>query len=275
MVETAKENGVTIGAHPAGVTAALQGLAIRIDMPTVAKRRTSVKTATKQYLAVAFIIGADKLRYGTLVEAYPTTVAEAYGYLCNYKKDPKNLTRLLGHNGGRDNLSTGVAFAQDGNNEHNTPSTRGQAFAINGGAASNANRTKVCRRCGTDGHTSIECDSGKDKVEVFRQSQQANQGVSQLIHAVNWDGTADTIHDDEATNWVFLTKTFTSKGNSVRFTSDGPSICTEHDKNGTITQTHESSVFSQANSGIPKIWYLLDNQSTCDIVSNPKLVKNI
>jgi hypothetical protein len=291
MVETAEESGVTIGAHPAGVTAALQGLAIDIDMPTVAERFTSVKTATERYLAVAFIIGADKLWYGTLVEeieneflwnkgtstsagTYPTTVAEAYGYLCNYKRDPKNLTRLLGHNGGRDNLSTGVAFAQDGNNEHNTPSTRGQAFAINGGAASNANQTKVCRRCGTDGHTSIEC-SGKDKVEVFRQSQQANQGVSQLIHAVNWDGTTNTIDDDEATNWVFLTKTFTSKGNSVRFTSDGPSICSEHDKNGTITQTHESSVFSQAKSGIPKTWYLLDNQSTCDIVSNPKLVKNI
>jgi hypothetical protein len=167
MVETAEESGVTIGAHPAGVTVALQGLAIDIDMPTVAERRTSVKTATERYLSVAFIIGADKVRYGTLVEeieneflrnkgastsagTYPTTVAEAYDYLCNYKRDPKNLTRLLGHNGGRDNLSTGVAFAQDGNNEHNTPSTQGKAFAINGGAASNANRTKVCRRCGTD-----------------------------------------------------------------------------------------------------------------------------
>jgi hypothetical protein len=198
MVETAEESGVTIGAHPAGVTAALQGLAINIDMPTVAERRTSVKTATERYLAIAFIIGADKLRYGTLVEemeneflrnkgtstsagTYPTTVAEAYDYLCNYKKDPKNLTRLLGHNRGRNNLRTGVAFAQDGNNKHNTPSTQGQAFAINGGTASNANRTKVCQRCGIDGHTSIKCDSGKDKVEVFRQSQQANQGVSQLI----------------------------------------------------------------------------------------------
>jgi hypothetical protein len=66
MVETAEESGVTIGAHPAGVTAALQGLAIDMDMPTVAERRTSVKTATERYLAVAFIIGGDKLRYGIL-----------------------------------------------------------------------------------------------------------------------------------------------------------------------------------------------------------------
>jgi hypothetical protein len=160
MVETAKDSGVTIGVHPAGVTAALQGLAIDINMPTVAERRTSVKTATERYLTVAFIIGVDKLRYGTLVEeieneflgnkgtstsagTYPTRVAKVYDYLCNYKKDLKKLTRLLGHNGGRDNLSTGVAFAQDGNNKHNTTSTRGQAFAINGGAASNANWTKV------------------------------------------------------------------------------------------------------------------------------------
>jgi hypothetical protein len=42
-----------------------------------------------------------------------------------------------------------------------------------------------------------------------------------------------------------------------------------------VTQVHKSTIFSQANSGIPKTWYLLVNQSTCDIVSNPQLVDNI
>jgi acetolactate synthase regulatory subunit len=57
--------------------------------------------------------------------------------------------------------------------------------------------------------------------------------------------------------------------------SDGPTKCTEHDKTGAITQAHKSTVFSQANSSMPSTWCLLDNQSACDIVSNPKLARNI
>jgi hypothetical protein len=125
---------------------------------------------------------------------------------------------------------------------------------------------KICRRCGTDGHTSIECDSGQEKVAIYRQPQQPNQGVSQLIHAVDWDGATNTT-DDEAQNLTFLSK--------AMFQSDNPIKCTEYNKNGSLAEIHKSTIFSQANTGIPATWYLLDNQSTCDIVSNPKIVKNI
>jgi hypothetical protein len=92
--------------------------------------------------------------------------------------------------------------------------------------------------------------------------------VSQLIHAVDWNRVTDTLAEDKATNWTF-------HQNSVQFKSDGPTKCTEYDKDGTVACTHKSTIFSQANSGIPNTWYLLDNQSTTNIVSNPKLVKNI
>jgi hypothetical protein len=142
-----------------------------------------------------------------------------------------------------------------------------QAFTTHGASGGANLRKKVCRRCGIYGSTSIECDSSQAKVEIYQQSQQPNQGVSQLIHAVNWDGITDTANNNEAHNWMFLHKSI--------YKSDGPTNCTEYNGNGTITQTHKCTVFSQANSGIPTTWYLLDNQSTCDIVSNPKLVKNI
>jgi hypothetical protein len=107
MVLTAEESGATIGAHPGNIDA------IDANNPSDIEQIAATKTATDRYLAVAFLLGADKLCYGTLVEeieneylrnkgnsstagTYPTTTAEAYDYLCNYKKDPKNLTRLLG-----------------------------------------------------------------------------------------------------------------------------------------------------------------------------------
>jgi hypothetical protein len=37
----------------------------------------------------------------------------------------------------------------------------------------------------------------------------------------------------------------------------------------------EHTIFSQANSGMPSTWCLLDNESACDILSNPKLARNI
>jgi hypothetical protein len=129
MVLTAQESGATIGAHPGGVSEVLSMQATDPANPTDVERTTAMKTATERYLAVAFLLGSDKLRYGTLIEeienkylrnkgnsstagTYPTTVAEAYDYLCNYKKDPRHLTRLLGQNTGA-NLNTGVAFMQD------------------------------------------------------------------------------------------------------------------------------------------------------------------
>jgi hypothetical protein len=142
--------------------------------------------------------------------------------ICANRKDPKILSRLLGQGSGNE-FNTGVAFVQDNRQPDNSKQQiQEQAFATNGGASASLNRKKICRRCGTDGHTSVECNSGQDKVEIYRQStqanqgvsqlihatdnagqqsMQANQGVSQLIHAVDWTGVNST--DDEAINWTF------------------------------------------------------------------------
>jgi hypothetical protein len=270
LVLTGEECGATIGAHPGAINDILADTA-----------RKATKTATDRYLAVAFLLSSDPVCYGMLMEeieneylrnrndsskvgTYPTTVAEAYDYLCNYKKDPKNLARLLGQELGGENLSSGVSFAQQGKpgKPKNDTETQETAFATN--SALNQACKKVCKRCGVDNHTSVECDTGQEKVAIFRQSQQPNQSVSQLIHSVTWD---DINAPDEATNFAFLGK--------ASFTADGPTHCTEFCEDGTIEQVHKTTIFSQSSSRIPNTWYLLDNQSTCDIVSNPKIVQNI
>jgi hypothetical protein len=110
MVKTANKSGATISAHPAGINDVLATLAVDADNPTPKEMSEAIKTASKRYLAVAFLLGSDKTRYGLLVKeigneflrflrnkvssstsgTYAMLVAEAYDYLCNYKKAKKH-----------------------------------------------------------------------------------------------------------------------------------------------------------------------------------------
>jgi hypothetical protein len=164
LVSTAEESGATIGAHPAGITEVLASTAVDPANPTNDEQAIVIKSAAERYLAVAFMLGADRIRYGILVEeieneylrnkgqsftagTYPTTVTEAYDCLFNYKKDPKNITRLLGQNGAG-NLNTGVVFAQDAEQQDSDNSgLREQAFTLVGAGGGNRKKISVFVRC--------------------------------------------------------------------------------------------------------------------------------
>jgi hypothetical protein len=250
LVLTGEECGATIGAHPGAINNILVDTAVNARSPTTNKHKKATKTATDRYLAVAFLLSSDRICYKMIINeiknkylrnwndsskvgTYPTTVAKAYDYLCNYKKDLENLARLLQQQLGGENLSLGVSFAQPGKPGPGKPKdnteTQETAFATN--SALNQARKKVCERCGVNNHTSVECDTSQDKVAIFCQSQQANQGVSQLIHLVTWD---DINAPDEATNFAFLGK--------ASFTADGPTQCTEFCKDGTNEQVHKTTI---------------------------------
>jgi hypothetical protein len=104
-------------------------------------------------------------------------------------------------------------------------------------------------------------------VEPIRPQQQPLLMVPETTNRTKMAKARDVIADGKAQNWTFL--------NKAVHMSDGPIQCTEYNKNGSIAQIHKSTIFSQVNNGIPATCYLLDNQSTCDIVSNPRIVKNI
>jgi hypothetical protein len=73
------------------------------------------KLAKEKYLACAFVMGADKTRYGRLMEdlensftqgsdKYPKTMGEAYNLLVNWKQNPQNYMHVV------DNTHDGTMF---------------------------------------------------------------------------------------------------------------------------------------------------------------------
>ena len=125
----------------------------------------------------------------------------------------------------------------------------------------------VCNCYGITEHTSVNCNTSQDIVKAFREKKE-NKGkkieVSQLIHVTDkWDDINDT--PDKGSHWEFL-KNITM--------NTGPSEYTIYNNYGYI-KTHTYIVFSHDIDEIPKTSWLLDNQSTCEIMSNTKLLKKI
>ena len=97
VIETIKGN---IGVDPGIELLVATELKKNVGLLTNAEK----KDAQDRYLAVAFLLGSDRSRYGKLIENleneflqgrnnYPKTVTSAYNLLINWKQDPRNLLR--------------------------------------------------------------------------------------------------------------------------------------------------------------------------------------
>jgi hypothetical protein len=119
--------------------------------------------AEERYLAVAIMIGADRSRFGTLLEDlqnnylqkrdnYPKTMAESYNLLTNWCQDVRQPTGY--HNAYTD----GMAFTNDGDGDKIAPAKENQdGTTLANDGKPRDNSTVRCNRCQTMGHYSSEC----------------------------------------------------------------------------------------------------------------------
>jgi hypothetical protein len=115
-VDVIEHCGGSIGQEPGLVQKVLQDRGKSSNTATADETREAQNAAQQQYLAVAFLLGSDRNRYGKLLEDlendytqgqdnYPKTVTAAYSLLTNWKQNPRNVMRILGPS------NDGVSFA--------------------------------------------------------------------------------------------------------------------------------------------------------------------
>jgi len=163
LVDVIEHCGGTIGEEPGleRYIATEAGLDILKLTPVQA---AAIKKASKErFLATAFMLGADKLRFGRLIEDlendhivrgknnFPVTLAAAYTVLTTWKMDPRN---LVAHGPANDGVSfTNVGDGNDGEQEQ-------VALTNNGNPPSGGKKDKshiTCHKCKKKGHYANEC----------------------------------------------------------------------------------------------------------------------
>ena len=157
---------VKVGLHEAVLTEVAAEEGIDLNTITNAQRDTITKKAKDRYLAMCFILGADRTRYGRLIEnmensflqgqdTYPKTVNNAYNLIANWKQDPRNLMRAIG------SINDGITFtttteANDDATTLTTSSSIGKGDKGKNKGKQSKSHIK-CFKCNTMGHYSNEC----------------------------------------------------------------------------------------------------------------------
>ena len=196
-------------------------------------------------MAVAFLLGADCLQYGKLVENmendylqgrnnYPTTVSAAYHLIINWKQDPRLGLCEVGPIGHEVSFNT-----IDG----------GDSMLLNNGERG---RQKVkanvtCNKCQKKGHYANECNEDKPPATSTPRAEPSIENQ-----------TATTLLMDGVSNGEF--------NSNLHF----------HFFKQKIETLNDEVIMQIGSDGkLPKSWILLDNQFTVDLFYNKERLINI
>lgn len=235
------------------------------------------KKAKERYLATAFILGADRSRYGRLIEEmensfikgkdeYPTTLTDAYNLLVYWRQNPRYMSP--GMQG-----SDGVSFANVGGTD--TTGRGGGRGGSRGGRG--ASRNVKCFNCG-ENHYASNCpnkDEHSTNVNAGSEGTTTDGDNNANVNANVSNPTANNTNNTELDGTQMLLAGIT----------EGEDFLSGYQfmNGGEVEETadpYRNFQFLQGNgnnkpSKLPDSWILLDNQSTIDVFYNGAMLRNI
>lgn len=195
--------------------------------------------AKDKYLACMFLVNADRNRYGKLIEDTQNL------FIQGDNKYPETLTEayalLIHWRQDPKNFTRMMGLGSEG----------GVSFATHGEQTPKKDLSHVtCFNCQEKGHFSSNCPKGEKK-EGQTHIQTGTSTENNIQHTLlNHDVSFTDAHDNLTTSFQFLT----------------------------IEDVHQKEENGQCylqDKTIPMTWIILDNGSTVDVFTNPKLLKNI